>query len=91
MKRMPHLDLNHSVIVEALRARSCGVQSLAAIGDGCPDLLVSAFNLNHVLEIKDPTRPILRPAQKLWRTRWRAPVHVVTSIEEALRAVGMSR
>lgn len=89
-------DENQAAIVNALRQVGCSVQSLAAVGDGCPDLLVGWRHLTHVLEVKDgdkaPSDQKLTPAQKQWHRQWVGrPVVVVRDISEALRAVGVIR
>ena len=48
------VDANQKVIVEALRAAGCFVQSLAGVGKGCPDLLVGSDGKWYVIRICDP-------------------------------------
>ena len=92
MRRAAKVDANHRAIAAALRKCGCEVLSLAAVANGCPDLLV--FRDGHglfLLEVKDGRRPPserkLTRHQKAFVSRW--PVHVVTDEEEALRAVGL--
>ena len=40
MRRAARIDDNQIAIVKALRKAGCSVLSLAAVGNGCPDLLV---------------------------------------------------
>lgn len=98
MRRAAKLDARHNGIVLALRKAGCSVQSLAAVGGGVPDLLVGRAGVIYLLEVKDPPGPQggtsrdgqrLNGRQEMWRAGWRAPVAVVTSAEEALRAVGL--
>lgn len=90
----PRLDANHSQIVDALRRAGARVQSLAAVGGGCPDLLVAFRGAWYVLEIKDGAKPpshrMLTPDEARWHADFGgvAPVFVVTSVEEALRIIG---
>lgn len=87
-------DGNHSDVVQALRAVGAKVQSLAAVGDGCPDLLVAFRGAWHVLEVKDGSKPPshrrLTPAEEIWLMEFDeiAPVYVVNSIDEALEVIG---
>ena len=97
------IDANQHAIVKTLRKAGCNVLSLAAVGNGCPDLLVyrrhkpdgtyRVVNPSrlYMLEIKDgnkpPSKRKLTPHQIKFRERW--PVQVVCSEEEALRAVGL--
>lgn len=97
MRRAAKVDGNHSAIVAALRAAGCGVLSLAAVGKGCPDLLVCGPLWPHktaLLEVKDGSKP--PSARKLTRDQmnfhaiWRGPIWIVTSPAEALEAMGVS-
>jgi hypothetical protein len=94
MRRRPRIDANHGEIVEALETAGAVVQSLAAVGDGCPDLLVSRAGHMWLIEVKDgakvPSKRAFTPDQVNWRSRWRGPVHVVTSCEEALAVLTMT-
>jgi hypothetical protein len=87
-RRAARIDANHGEIVEALETAGAVVQSLAAVGDGCPDLLVSRAGHMWLIEVKDgakaPSKRALTPDQVNWRSRWRGPVHVVTCSDEAL-------
>ena len=90
------VDDNQAAIVKALRKAGCNVLSLAAVGNGCPDLLVCIpgvweADVIVMLEIKDgeksASRRKLTPHQKRFHEDW--PVQVVTNEIEALRAVGL--
>lgn len=94
-RRAAKIDANQTEIVKALEAHRCSVKSLAAVGDGCPDLLVwSPWARSHeLLEVKDGAKPPsarkLTPDQVKFHAKWGGPIHVVTSVAEALRAVGV--
>ena len=91
MRRAARTDTNQTAIVAYLRANGCTVQSLAATGKGCPDLLVGWRCVNVLLEVKDGDRPPserrLTPDQKAWHLSWRGQVAVVDSPEAAWQAV----
>jgi hypothetical protein len=91
MRRSAKVDANQSEIVAALRKAGAHVQSLAAVGTGCPDLLVSHRNRWHLLEVKDSSKPPsarkLTEDQEAWHREARAPVRVVTSLTEAILAL----
>ena len=97
MRRAARVDANHRLIVAALRTAGCSVLSLAAVGKGCPDILVARAGINYLLEIKKKTARGAISAgaarslegQEAWAERWRAPVHFVSTPEEALDAVGL--
>lgn len=92
MRRAAKVDANQEQVVSALRAAGAAVQSLAAIGKGVPDLLVSFRGNLFLLEVKDgakvPSAQKLTDAQVKWHQAWGALVEVVNSPEQALRAVG---
>lgn len=91
MRRAAKVDGNHAVIVQAFRALGCTVQSLAAVGKGVPDLLVAFAGLNHLVEIKDGSKRKSQrqftKSQVVWASTWRAPRHLVESVEDVHRLV----
>jgi hypothetical protein len=87
--RAAKVDANQEQVVSALRAAGASVQSLAKLGQGCPDVLAGFRGANHLLEIKNPRgKDKVNETQRKWHIEWCAPVHVVRSPEEALRAIG---
>lgn len=86
MRRAAKVDGNHRTIVAAFRALGCSVQSLAAVGQGVPDLLVAFANLNHLVEIKDGSKRKSQrqftKSQVVWASTWRAPRHLVESVDD---------
>lgn len=90
MRRAARVDANQKVIVEALRKCGCLVASLAAVGNGIPDLLVYVPSNDRYLliEVKNVNGRgnVLTELQKRVHGRW--PVTVVCSPEDALRAIG---
>jgi len=94
MRRAAKVDDNHASIVAALQSVGVRVQSLAAVGNGCPDLLVGIRGQFLMLEIKDGSKPPsqqrLNPAQVAWHQRWLGfPVYVVKSPSDALEKLGL--
>jgi hypothetical protein len=91
MRRAAKVDGNHRQVVAAFKALGCTVQSLAAVGKGVPDLLVACAGLNHLVEVKNPKQPQnkrkLRSSQVVWASTWRAPRHLVESVEDVQRLV----
>jgi hypothetical protein len=95
MKKYGKVDANQSAIVDALRSVGASVQSLSAVGNGVPDLLVGFRGQTHLFEVKDGSKPPsarkLTPDQQEWHRNWRgADVYVVTSIRDALTAIGIT-
>lgn len=92
-RRAARIDRNQPEIVSALRKVGATVVSLAAAGDGIPDLLVGFRQSTFLLEVKDGLRPPserqLTPDQINWHIDWRGgPCTIVNSVEEALAFVG---
>jgi Holliday junction resolvase len=52
VRRAARTDANQDGIVAALRGAGASVQSLAATGKGCPDLLVGWRGANLLMECK---------------------------------------
>ncbi len=91
MRRAAKVDSNHAEIVAALRSAGATVQSLATIGQGCPDLLVGISGKTALLEVKAP-KGRMTPDQHEWHAAWRGgTLAVVDSPEAALRIVGVMK
>jgi len=92
MRTAARIDDNHNEIVAALRQIGCSVQSLAAVGKGCPDLLAGLSGRNFLLEIKNerqpPSKQALTTDELLWHNNWNGKVSIVRNCKEALAAVG---
>lgn len=86
MRRAAKVDASQSEIVDALRKYGATVQSLAKVGDGCPDLLVGYRKKNFLMEVKEPkVKGKLRPSQKDWHEGWNGDyVYVVKDTQSAL-------
>jgi Holliday junction resolvase len=93
MRKAARIDDNQRDIVKALRKVGCNVLSLAALGEGAPDLLVQKSNVLFLLEIKDgskfPSQRKLTPHQVKFHKDW--VVHVVNDTDDALEAVGIKQ
>lgn len=98
MRRAAKVDANHAEVVDALRAAGCGVLSLAAVGKGCPDLLVHPptypdCRMAVLMEIKDGAKPPserkLTKAQVEFHRKWKGWIYTVTSVDEALDVMGL--
>ena len=91
--RFAKVDANQTQVVSALRAAGAMVQSLATIGDGCPDLLVGHRGVTILMEVKDGKKPPsarrLTPDQLEWHGKWNGgTLCVVDGAEAALRVIG---
>ena len=92
-RRAAAVDANQAEIVAALRRAGATVQPLHTVGQGCPDLLVGHKGVNHLVEVKDGSKPPsaqrLTPAQIEWHDTWRGSAQVVNSIDGALDVIGV--
>lgn len=96
VRRAAKTDANQAEIVKALRAAGATVQSLAAVGQGVPDLLVGIRGQTLLMEVKDGKKPPserrLTPDQMEWHGAWRGgPLAVVDGVDAALRVLGVVR
>lgn len=92
MRRAARTDRNHLEIIAALRKVGATVRSLASVGAGCPDLLVGYHGQNFALEVKDgrkkpSARKLTEDEERFFRD-WKGQAAVVSSVDEALRAIG---
>ena len=94
MRRAAKVDANHTQVVMALQAVGATVQSLAAVGQGVPDLLVGFQGKTLLMEVKDGQKPPsarrLTEQQLTWHGAWcGGPVAIVDGVDAALRALGV--
>lgn len=91
MRKYGKVDANHWNIVQALRDLGCSVQSLASVGNGCPDLVVALRNCIWLCEVKDGSKPPsqrkLTADEQEWHERWKSEVHILYSVEDAVKMV----
>ena len=89
---MKRVDGNHASIVKGLRAVGATVRSTAMVGQGFPDILCAYRGVNYLFEIKDgaksPSKRQLTAAEEVFHETWRGQVAIVTSLDEALAAIG---
>lgn len=85
MRRAAHIDKSQPAIVAALRAIGASVQSLAPVGDGCPDLIAGYKGVNVLLECKTvgEGHDKLNAMQSEWHATWAGQVATVRTPEEA--------
>lgn len=90
------VDRNQPEIVKSLRQAGCSVQSLATVGDGCPDLLVGRAGRDYKIEVKDgeapPSKQRLTQAEMDWHKDWRGEqTWIAYTVADALQIVGVAR
>jgi hypothetical protein len=84
-------DRYHGVIRDGLRACKYSVEDTADAGKGFPDLVVGAYGVTFMLEVKsEGKKETAEQAAK--RTAWKGgPWLVVRSLDEALREIWKHR
>ncbi len=86
MRRAAKVDANQTEIVTALRKTGGSVLSLAAIGQGCGDLLYGFGGRTFLCEVKDGSKPPsarkLTPDQIKFRDSWKGDYTVLESVED---------
>lgn len=87
MRRAARVDGNHTLIAEAFRKLGCSVESLAAVGQGVPDLLVARRGITWLVEVKQP-KGRETPQQVAWSAQWlgcRAIARTVDDVADIVR------
>jgi hypothetical protein len=80
LRRAARLDANHEEITNAIRGRGWKVQSLASLGKGVPDLLVSGLGDTMLVEVKHGKNE-LTPDQVKWHAEWLGRIEIVRTLE----------
>lgn len=86
MRRAARIDGTHREIVNALERMGATVVPLHTVGNGCPDIAVSVGKHWHMIEIKNGKLVgwKLTDAQKQFRLKHSAPVHILDSVDTAV-------
>lgn len=91
MRGFAKTDRNQPEVIAAMRALGVSVQSLHKVGQGAPDLLCAVAGQTFTVEVKDgekpPSQQKLTPDQIEWHSKWRAPVYIVNSVDQAVDLV----
>lgn len=89
MRHRARRDANHEEIVACLRSLGFSVLDLAAVGGGCPDLVVGIAGINILCEIKDggksPSARQLTDDQQEFFATWHGEVWVVKDTQDCMR------
>jgi len=84
------VDANQAAIVKALRKMGCQVFDMSGVGRGHADLLCNFKGESFFVEVKNggDRKWYYTPAQRRLRAEWQgAPLHTITSEDEAIRFV----
>jgi hypothetical protein len=94
MRRAAKKDTNHNLIANALRDVGYRVAETHQLGSGFPDLTIAGVNRTTgqpciwLIEVKDKTGK-LTPDEQTFHAEWVGYVHIVRTIDEAYRLVGV--
>jgi hypothetical protein len=95
VRRAAKVDRNHSEIAGAFVALGCSVRSLAAVGGGMPDLIVSVPGFCMMVEVKDGEKPPsarkLTEDQVKFHAEWQGPLSTVRDLDGVEVAVKFMR
>jgi len=87
---MSRADLNQSEIVKALRSVGVTVHITNQVGNGFPDLVCGVFGKNYLIEVKnEEARGRLTAEQEIFIDKWKGKIHIVETVDEALRVIGV--
>ena len=84
------VDGNHAEVISALRKAGIGAVSLAALGNGIPDVAAGLRGINVFLEVKCgdfPSQKKLTADELAFHESWPGQICVVDSPEAAVLAV----
>ncbi len=91
MRRAARTDENHSDVVDAFRRLGCSVLSLAGLGQGVPDLLISNRHGSYLVEVKDgekpPSKRKLTDDQVEFHSHWRGQIYIVERLEDVAAVI----
>ena len=85
MRLKARVDKNHREVVQALRAAGFQVLSLAQLGKGVPDLLVTTGDVTFLAEIKDGKDKKLTEDQIQFHAKWKGRLEIFTDAKQAVR------
>lgn len=94
-RRAAKVDDNQRDIVEAFRAIGFSVAVTSSAGQGFPDLVVGAYGLNVLVEVKDggksPSRRRLTACQSDFLAEWRGWYEIVENVAQAVALAARMR
>lgn len=94
MRKRARKDANHSQIAQAMRDVGYLVADTASLGDGFGDQVWAGIDRKSgqksvwVIEIKT-TKGNLTDAEKIFHQAWQGYVHIVRSVDDAYKLVGV--
>ena len=77
-------DANQADVVSYLERFQVTVWITSQVGGGGPDFIAAMGGHNFLFEVKQPGKD-LKPNQVDFHKRWKGPIHVVTTGQQALR------
>ncbi len=84
MRLRARVDRNQTEIVAALREAGFSVLSLAQLGKGVPDLLLSKGEVTFLAEVKTSEKEKLTPDQIRFHGNWKGRIEMFYSPEQAV-------
>jgi hypothetical protein len=91
MRKHGKIDSNQKSIVMALRMiPGTTVLSMAALGNGAPDLLVGYDYKNYLFEIKQNSNSNITPMEMRFAIDWRGQLSIAYCLEDILKVIGLT-
>lgn len=91
MRRAARIDDNHPEIRRAYRHLGCTVLDTFQLGKGAPDMIVSMYGINDLVEVKDGSKPPsarkLTPDEIDFHNAWNSKVWVIESVDDVVKHV----
>lgn len=89
--RAKKIDTNQPALVEQMRKLGMSVFVTSMVGNGFVDVVAGYRGINHLFEIKDPSKPPskrkLTPDEEIFHNTWKGKVHKVETIDDVLSIV----
>jgi hypothetical protein len=95
MRLAAKIDSNQSDIVTRLRTiPGCKVAITSQVGAGFPDLVIGFMGKNHLVELKDGSKPPskrkLTPDEKRFHDQWTGQINTCDNLDDVLAVLGIS-
>jgi hypothetical protein len=95
MRLKARKDENHNDIAELFIAAGASVHDTSRLGGGFPDMVISIYGINILIEVKDgnksPSQQKLTPDEHKFLDKWKGWVEIVRNDQDALRIIKQAK
>lgn len=89
MRKYGRKDTNQTEIENVFRTYGFSVFDTSPLGGGFPDVVAGKDSDNYLIEVKDgnkpPSQQKLSDAEIKFHMKWRGNVHVINSVDQAIK------